>query len=397
MLLYLGRAVGSVASSRLCSTPESWLIGEYLRIQKQRRNDKKEEDHKYKEGKDCWLSETFGLAYGGDALVAILAGQTASLAASRTGGPTGPFLLSPLFIAAALLLTILCWVETKEGESGKSGVIGGGKSGDDDDKKVPPTDCPKKSGIKVIFSDSKIFLIGLVQSLFEGSMYIFVLVWPPAISNSIQRFFGPTAATPFGTVFSCLMACCLLGSVLFGQLRKRSVDAKSIMTAMLFTSTIAFSGSVYAIQTENLFAIIVAFFVFEVCVGMYFPSIGTIRSKLIPESHRSVIMTLFAVPLNALVVGVVFFHSTLGDIGALTIASFAMGIATACMIFLRWKLSEEEHQRHLKAIKHWNQLKIAMRFVEFQRTNARKMVEKKAITLHRHKRRHMAWNKGAVY
>ena len=200
-------------------------------------------------------------------------------------------------------------------------------------------------------------------------MYIFVLVWPPAISNCIRQVFGPAAATPFGTVFSCFMASCLLGSILCGQLRCSMVDVKSITVAMLFTSMIAFLISVFAVQTKNLFAIIVGFITFEVCVGVYFPSIGTLRSQLLPESHRPVIMSLFAVPLNILVLGVIFFHPTIGDIGALTIASFATGIATCCMLLLGWKIfyeDELEKQRSLKAKKNWMRLmaatKVAKKF-----------------------------------
>jgi MFS transporter, MFS domain-containing protein family, molybdate-anion transporter len=45
-----------------------------------------------------------------------------------------------------------------------------------------------------------------------------------------------------------------------------------------------------------------SFMVFEACVGLYFPSIGTLRSQYIPEANRSTIMNLFRVPLNFLVV-----------------------------------------------------------------------------------------------
>ena len=49
-------------------------------------------------------------------------------------------------------------------------------------------------------------------------MYIFVLQWPPAIKAAIQASkFGAGASIPFGTVFSCFMASCLLGSTAFGE------------------------------------------------------------------------------------------------------------------------------------------------------------------------------------
>jgi hypothetical protein len=46
-----------------------------------------------------------------------------------------------------------------------------------------------------------------------------------------------------------------------------------------------------------------AFNVFEFSCGLYFPSVGTIRGKLVPEETRATIMNVFRVPLNLIVVG----------------------------------------------------------------------------------------------
>ena len=37
------------------------------------------------------------------------------------------------------------------------------------------------------FLDKKIFLLGIVQALFEGSMYIFVLEWTPALTEALNK------------------------------------------------------------------------------------------------------------------------------------------------------------------------------------------------------------------
>ena len=62
-LLLLGRVAGGIGTSLLFSAPEAWLVGEHQR-------------NKF-DGK--WLGETFGWAYSGDSLVAITAGQLASM------------------------------------------------------------------------------------------------------------------------------------------------------------------------------------------------------------------------------------------------------------------------------------------------------------------------------
>ena len=149
-------------------------------------------------------------AYAGDALVAILAGQFAGMAAGARG-PTGPFELSAGFLALGGLLTALLWKEN----------IAKGSDGSDVESSKPTI----KDAVDVIKKDSKIMLVGGVQSLFEAAMYIFVLQWPPAISRAVTKAFGEAATTPFGTVFSCFMACCLFGSTLFGQFAKMSVPA----------------------------------------------------------------------------------------------------------------------------------------------------------------------------
>jgi len=257
-------------------------------------------------------------AYAGDSIVAILAGQFAGAAAARRG-PTGPFELSTGFLAMGGLLAALTWKENVakntgngEGESSKKTSI--------------------KDAIKVVKEDPKIMLVGGVQSLFEAAMYIFVLQWPPAVSRAVTTAFGEGAATPYGTVFSCFMASCLFGSTLFGQLAKMSVPTERFTAAMLTVATIAMSSATFFVSSSlSLPAMIAAFFAFEACVGMYFPSIGTLRSKYVPDSHRSVIMNLFGIPLNVLVVGVFLSISKLGLKGALGISSGALGLATLCM------------------------------------------------------------------
>ena len=96
-----------------------------------------------------------------------------------------------------------------------------------------------------------------------------------------------------------------------------------------------------AVGGTSLAAIVAAFFVFEACVGMYFPSIGTLRSKYIPDSHRSVIMNLFGIPLNLLVVSVFLSIRSLGVQGALRCATAALGVATVCMNLLNAQASSE--------------------------------------------------------
>jgi hypothetical protein len=98
-LLYAGRVAGGIGTSLLFSAPEAWLVSEHQ---------KNKFDGKY-------LGQTFGLAYFGDAIVAICAGQLAGFAAAARG-PAAPFELSVLFLAAGAAVVALLWKENFGGK-----------------------------------------------------------------------------------------------------------------------------------------------------------------------------------------------------------------------------------------------------------------------------------------
>ena len=380
-ILLLGRVVGGIGTSLLFSAPEAWLVGEAGR-----------------RGIGSSLGETFGLAYAGDSIVAILAGQMAEAAASSSRGPTGPFELSVVFLVLGGLLASFLWKENVAGGGGGGVEDDGAKS---KDASVVVVAKPSiRDAIEVVKSDPKIMLVGAIQSMFEAAMYIFVLNWPPAVSRAIESYFSKFATansspsaigTPYGTVFSCFMACCLLGSTVFGRLTsstgradartgkvRRAMSTESFAVGMLALATAAMGVATFSIGSSApsmfgtltslpilanvlspvaavcgnistslsspgaiLSVLMLSLFLFESCVGMYFPTIGTLRSKYFPDSHRSVVMSLFGIPLNAMVVTAILSIETLGVHGCLGISTAALAVATACGLKLK-ELVEQE-------------------------------------------------------
>jgi len=311
-VLFAGRFLNGIGTSLLFSAPESWLVGSLG-----------EKGSKY-------LGETFGLAYAGDSIVAIAAGQFAGLAASARGS-TAPFELSVVFLALGALLTSLLWKENVAP-----------KSSSQESNKLTIRD-----GFKAIKNDSKIMLVGAVQAFFEAAMYIFVLQWPPALTGAITKVFGESAITPYGTIFSCFMACCLLGSTIFGRSNKGNLPTEILMSNMLAGATLSMGLAAVSQSFSgwaSLLSLIVSFCSFETCVGMYFPSIGTIRSKYIPDSQRSVIMNIFGIPLNLLVVSVFLCFKFLGVTGALGVSTISLAVATLSMMKLRFSVQKQAPQ-----------------------------------------------------
>jgi hypothetical protein len=212
-------------------------------------------------------------------------------------------------------------------------------------------------------------------------------------------------STPYGTVFSCFMACCLLGSTIFGRLttattsydtnttgndatttkknkkKKVAISIESFTVGMLTVATTAMGIATLSIGTTTstttstaapvallmtkymstisntitttpgslLCILISSLFIFECTVGMYFPTIGTLRSTYFPNSHRSVIMNLFGIPLNIMVVTVFLSIETLGVRGALGVSTLALSVATMCGIKLKGLIEGEREKEGVVA------------------------------------------------
>ena len=87
-------------------------------------------------------------------------------------------------------------------------------------------------GLRIIFSDSQVLLLGSCQSLLESCMYIFVFLWTPVLD---------TGNTPLGMVFSCFMVCIMVGSALFSILNNRGYSEAHIlkMCLMIMSASMA--------------------------------------------------------------------------------------------------------------------------------------------------------------
>merc|ERR1712187_557580 len=75
-----------------------------------------------------------------------------------------------------------------------------------------------------------------------------------------------------------------------------------------------------------------SFLVFEMCVGLYFPMMGTLKGVIVPEESRSAIYNLYRVPLNAIVV--LSLVAKLEIHVAFTMTTALLLIACACQSWL---------------------------------------------------------------
>lgn len=309
-VLMLGRFFGGIATSLLFSAFESWVVAEHTR-------------RGYDE---AWISGLFSKAiFFGNGLVAILCGLLAnSLVYTAELGPVAPFDAAICVLLAGGLIIFLRWGENYGTISDQSIVQ------------------QYTHALSIIRGDRRVFLLGAIQSCFEGAMYTFVFLWTPALSPNGEEI-------PHGFIFAIFMACSMCGSALASRLMNTpSTSVESYMRTVMMVAALCLavpvlvpdmggspgSGLPLGGQIKLL-----AFLGFEVCVGIFWPSLMKLRSRYVPEEVRSTIMNLFRVPLN-LFVCVVLYNASLFPVS---------GMFSMCVVLLLVSLGSvtalEKHTR----------------------------------------------------
>lgn len=267
-VLFVGRLLAGMATSILFSAFESWLINEH-----RRRNLEPES-----------LGLIFANSYFGNSVAAIISGIVAQLVAS-TFGYVAPFDTAIIVFVAMCILLVTNWSENY-GDANA------------------PVSQSFLSAWTSIKSDRKIFLLGIVQALFEASMYVFVLEWTPALTealnrDSIDKTDSKNPPIPHGYVFASYMVAMMMGSNSYKVLCNYATP-ESFMRYVVAISAACLSVPVLMPHAQIL--MFISFLVFEVCIGLFWPAMATMRSKYVPEEARATIMNYFRIPLNLIVV-----------------------------------------------------------------------------------------------
>eukprot|EP01103_Thecamoeba_quadrilineata_P014877 TRINITY_DN4537_c0_g1_i3.p1 TRINITY_DN4537_c0_g1~~TRINITY_DN4537_c0_g1_i3.p1 ORF type:complete len:384 (-),score=26.85 TRINITY_DN4537_c0_g1_i3:309-1460(-) len=256
--LLLGRVLTGISTSILHTTFEAWMVHEHL----------KQPNHYESVG------QTISLAVFGNAIVAILAGSLSSYAA-QSYGFTAPFITS--------FLALLCCVYFV--------TVSFNENYGDSEVKVQNIFINALSEIK---KDQRLPLIGLPQSLFEAAMYTFVFMWTPLLQENA----GEGQDVPFTLIFMCFMFCQVIGSFLYLHLVRRTTAENIARWVYIISSFSLFIPFFF----QNTPLLLLSFFTFEICCGVYFPCIATIKSKYIPEHTRVAVMSFLRIPQNVLIV-----------------------------------------------------------------------------------------------
>lgn len=262
-VLFVGRALGGLSTTILFSVFETWMVAEY---------------HKRDLSDVLSLGSMFSSAVMLSGIVAIIAGVAGQMLVSKTETKTSPFMAAIVCLAIALALIHQKWSENygETAVTGKSSYTLGDLS-----------------------KDSRLLALGLNTTLFEGSMYLFVFFWSPALISS-RNFDGNDSPPPFGIIFSCFMCAMVLGSLIFSMIRPDgSREAARLMLSILALASYAVMLPVLQRKEAVTFW---SFALYEMCVGLYFPTMSRMKSELVEDAVRAKVYSLMRLPLNVFIV-----------------------------------------------------------------------------------------------
>lgn len=309
-ILMVGRVTGGIATSMLFSCFECWMVSEH------------QQRHQFSGG---LLGYMFGMMFTVMYCVAIASGLAGQAVADAftfgpltnggifyTGGFCCPFDLAILCLLVGLVLIVVMW-EENYGTSDK-------------EEAISLTENLQKAW-KLVSTDRRTLLLCIIVSTFEGSMFAFVFNWTPALASK-------TTPPPHGVIFALFMMSCMCGasaSTLTGNLAKPSTRLMWAFATGCGSFIMAYMAAA-ADSAGHLRTSLSAFLIFEFCVGVYFPSVGVLKSEIVPEQVRGTVYNLYRVPLNGIVVALLLSNISMATCFKLN--AFLLLLALTSVLFI---------------------------------------------------------------
>eukprot|EP00002_Diphylleia_rotans_P039259 TRINITY_DN9073_c0_g1_i1.p1 TRINITY_DN9073_c0_g1~~TRINITY_DN9073_c0_g1_i1.p1 ORF type:complete len:432 (+),score=78.36 TRINITY_DN9073_c0_g1_i1:54-1349(+) len=304
-VLMFGRILGGVSTSLLFSVFEAWMVCE----------------HRKAGFSDSLLTDTFSNATLVNGFIAIISGLIADWLANSFGF-VAPFMAA---LGCLIVSTFVIQFSWKENYGNASFDI----------------TTMFSTAISEVTNNRIVLVLGLIQSLYEGSMYTFVFMWTPVMEHAASAN-GKDAHLPFGLIFATYMVCVMIGSSIF-RYWSATHRVENIATVVFGVSSISFILPVLVPTNYDL--VLLSFCAFELFCGSYWPSIGTMRGQYLKEDCRAALMNFFRVPLNLFVVLVLVKAGSIEPASIFTVCFLGLCCATGLQWWLSKQHTHKEYQQ----------------------------------------------------
>ncbi|PKS12875.1 hypothetical protein jhhlp_000215 [Lomentospora prolificans] len=285
-LLFAGRVLGGVGTSLLFSAFDAWMVADF-----QRRGLRES---------GLELATTFGTMSTVNSVVAVVSGVVSEWVVEGMGTRRAPFgvAVGVLVVAAGCILRQ--WDENY---------------GETPSPSSKSQNAQNQLLLKAL-TNKRVLSLGLASTMFEGSMYLFVFFWAPALESSAYASSSTAPPLPYGTIFASFMASMMAASLLFTKLSSSSSSTSSVNHGALLSALLAVSAAIfYALSSapRGEQAAFWLFCAFEACVGVYWPCVGVLKGRVVDDAVRGQVYGVLRVPLNVFVVASLAVTSGGGD------------------------------------------------------------------------------------
>ncbi|GAB1737304.1 hypothetical protein NU219Hw_g1230t1 [Hortaea werneckii] len=292
-VLFAGRALGGVSTTLLYSVFETWMVAEY---------------HARELGAcGLRLSDMFSSSVMLSGLTAIVSGVVGEALVKWTGSKSSPFLLAAVCLCVAFGGIWHFWTENLAVPSSTHSLSPSTEEKDHQQQ----TSNSAQATYRDILRDKRLLTLTFTTTAFEGSMYLFVFFWSPALKAarassasargiSLEDGGENVPGLPFGLIFASFMSAMMLGSMATSAMNLNLKTSSRLTLHTVALAAIALIIPVLAKSSET--GVFWAFALFEICVGMYFPAMSKLKSEVVEERVRGKVYGMMRVPLNLFVV-----------------------------------------------------------------------------------------------
>ena len=279
---YLAQIVTGFGGSLITTTFEAWVVSESER-----------EFMGYRKEADRFRKKLFIKANYYDEIISILTLIICAIFYTYLG-IYAPFWISIFFSISSLIAMWMYWDENDLLLTKRYSIYNQIKETMREFKKV------------------EVLCIGLIEGITLACLNIFLFSWTPILKQSTERKMNP------GLIFTCMTLTMLVGTkcckLLIAYLE---CDNYISIVVCLFLQGIFLLLTYYK---DSFLARLIFLCIFDGLIGFYSPLNSIIKSNILIEKYRALLMNLFRVPLNIYVIIVLL---TIGYLNPFTVAFIA--------------------------------------------------------------------------
>ena len=295
---YIAQVVTGFGAGLICTTFEAWVVDEAAKIF---------DEAGYKEEKERFLKRLFKNTNVYDAVTSIVTSAVCAVIYSIYG-IYAPFWISIFLSFAAFVVIAYLWDENAPAK-GKEGNAWGQFM---------------EAGKELRKMD--VLCVGLMEGLAMGILNIYLFSWTPILKMSTKG--GMNA----GFIYTCMVLTMIIGTKTYEVLIVNlNFDYYCSLTGCLFVQALL----LFLIYWKNSFTARLIFFsLLNGSTGFYNPLNSIVKSEILIQKYRALLMNIFRIPLNIYVIVVLLTLRYMNPFTVAVITAYMAVFAGSIGVFL---------------------------------------------------------------